>query len=148
MKKLEKVILLQNNKLGKKYQTKEVRRGFVVNYLLPRKEVLLVNEKSLSWLEKQQDKQVQADLILEEEAQKAYNKINNFTLAFTLKKNEKGEPFGSVDFKEILTELEKADFACQRSQLLEFHPLNKLGENIVKVKLSNRLTANLKVTIK
>ncbi|CAH1756519.1 13930_t:CDS:2 [Entrophospora sp. SA101] len=107
MKKLEKVILLQNNKLGKKYQTKE-----------------------------QQDKQVQADLILEEEAQKIYDKINNFALSFTLKKDEKGEPFGSVGFKEILAELEKSGFNCEKNQLVEFHPLNKLGENTVKVKLN------------
>ena len=148
MKKREKVILLHDNKMGKKYEIKEVRRGFATNYLLPKKEVLLVNEKNLSWLEKQQAQQAHADLILEEDAQKIYDKINNLALPFTLKKDDKGVPFGSVGFKEILSELEKTGFSGQKSQLLEFHPLNKLGENIVKVKLSNRLTANLKVMIK
>lgn len=148
MKKQEKVILLHNNKWGKKYEIKELRRGFVANYLLPRKEILLVNKKNLSWLEKKQAEQAQVSLILEEEAQKTYNKINNFVLSFTLKKDDKGEPFGSVGFKEILVELEKSGFRCEKSQLVEFHPLNKLGENLVKVKLSNRLIANLKITIK
>jgi len=85
---------------------------------------------------------------MEEKAQKIYDKINNTTFSFTLKKDGKGEPFGSVGFKEILTELEKMDFHCQKSQLLDSYPLNKLGENIIKVKLSNKLIANLKIIIK
>ena len=148
MKKREKVILLSKNKWGEKYEIKEFSRGFILNYLLPQKQVLLANEKNLSWLEQEKVKKAQADLILEEEAQKIYHKINNFSLNFTLKKDEKGEPFGSVGFKEILAELEKAGFSCQKSQLLDFHPLNKLGENIIKIKLSNKLTADLKIVIK
>jgi len=148
MKKREKVILLSKNKWGEKYEVKEFSRGFILNYLLPQKQVLLANEKSLSWLEQEKVKKVQADLMLEEEAQKIYDKINNLSFNFTLKKDDKGEPFGSVGFKEILAELEKAGFSCQKSQLLDFHPLNKLGENIIKIKLSNKLTADLKIVIK
>jgi ribosomal protein L9 len=47
-----------------------------------------------------------------------------------------------------LTELEKVNFHCEKSQLVEFHPLNKLGEHVVPVKLSSKLIANLKITIK
>ncbi|MEG7979135.1 MAG: hypothetical protein NY202_04520 [Mollicutes bacterium UO1] len=77
-----------------------------------------------------------------------YEKINNFSLAFILKKDDKGVPFGSVGFKEILIELAKSDFHLEKSQLAGFHPLNKLGENTVPVKLSSKITANLKITIK
>ena len=148
MKRREKVILLQDNKVGKKYEIKELRRGFVANYLLPKKEILLANEKNLAWLAKQKVKKSQEDLILEEKAREIYEKINNFSLSFTLKKDDKGEPFGSVGFKEILQELEKSDFHCEKSQLLGFHPLNKLGENIIQVKLSSKLIANLKIIVK
>ncbi|CFW92925.1 putative 50S ribosomal protein L9 [endosymbiont DhMRE of Dentiscutata heterogama] len=148
MKKREKVILLQKSKWGQKYEIKELRRGFVVNYLLPRKEVRLANERSLAWLEQKQVQQTQADSLLEAETQRIYDKINNLSFDFTLKKDEKGEPFGSVGFKEILTALEKVGFSGQKNQLLDFHPLNKLGENIIKVKLSNKIIANIKIVIK
>jgi len=115
---------------------------------LPQKKILLANEKNLSWLEHQKQKQVQTDLALEAKAQEIYDKINNLSFSFVLKKDEKGEPFGSVGFKEIQTELEKVDFHCEKSQLLEFKPLNKIGENIIKIKLSNKLTANLTIIIK
>jgi len=115
---------------------------------LPQKQILLANEKNLSWIEQQKQIQAQTDLALEAKAQEIYNKINNLSFSFVLKKDEKGELFGSVGFKEIQTELEKVDFHCQKSQLLGFRPLNKLGENIIKIKLSNNLTANLRIIIK
>jgi len=92
-------------------------------------------------------KEEQKNLLLEEKAHEIYKIINNFTINFTLKKDEKGEPFGSVGFKEILQELEKSGFLLEKSQLLEFHPLNKLGENILRVKLSNNVIATLKIII-
>jgi ribosomal protein L9 len=99
-------------------------------------------------LEKQKAKQVQEELILEAKAREIYERLNNFSLSFTLKKGEKGEPFGSVGFKEILEELTKTDFRLEKSQLVDFHPLNKLGEHTVLVKLSSKLTANLKIIVK
>jgi ribosomal protein L9 len=84
---------------------------------------------------------------LEQKAQELYQKINNFTLTFALKKNEKNEPLGSVNFKEILQELESEGFQLKKSQLMDFHPLHNLGENTIKIKLSNKLIANLKIMI-
>jgi len=148
MKKKEQVILLGNSRLGEKFEVKELKRGFVVNYLLPRQEVMLYNHNNFSWVEKQKAQEEQKNLLLEEKAREIYEKINDFVLNFTLKKDEKGEPFGSVGFKEILQELEKSGFRLEKSQLLEFHPLNKLGENILRVKLSNNIIANLKIIVK
>ncbi|CAG8510978.1 16077_t:CDS:2 [Cetraspora pellucida] len=105
IKRLRQMALIPNEII------KELRRGFVVNYLLPRKEVRLANERSLAWLEQKQVQQAQADSLLEAEAQRIYDKISNLSFDFTLKKDEKGEPFGSVGFKEILTALEKVGFS-------------------------------------
>lgn len=108
---------------------------------------MLYNQNNFSWIEKQKTQEEQKKILLAEKAREIYQKINNFTLNFTLKKNEKGEPLGSVGFKEILQELEKSDFHFEKSQLIEFHPLHKLGENILLVKLSSELNANLKIII-
>jgi len=48
MKKKEKVIFIGNNELGKNFKISELRRGFIINYLLPNKKVMLYNEKSLA----------------------------------------------------------------------------------------------------
>jgi len=142
MKKREKIIILDE-----KFEVKELRKGFVVNFLLPQSKVLIYNQKNLSWVENQKLIQENKQKILEEKARELYQKINGLTLNFSLKKDEKGEVFGSVGVKEILQELEKSGFSLEKSQLLEFHPLNKLGENLVKVKLSSKIIASLKIII-
>nr|CAG8528810.1 11832_t:CDS:2 [Entrophospora candida] len=58
-------------------------------------QVLLANKKNLAWLEEQKNKEEKENLLLEHEVQALYQKINNFTLFFNLKKDEKGDPFGS-----------------------------------------------------
>jgi len=147
MKKKEKVILAHSGKLGSKYEVVELKKGFVINYLLPRHQVMLYNQPNLSWVKRQQDQEAKKSLVLEEEVHELYKKLNNFTLSFTLKKDEKGDVFGSVGFKEILQELANSHFQLEKSQLLDFHPLNKLGENIVKVKLGSNIVADLKIIV-
>jgi len=145
MKKWEKIIIL-DEKLGKKFEVKELRRGFV-NFLLPQSKVLIYNKKNLFLIEKQKWIQENNKKVLEEKARELYQKINGLTFNFSLKKDEKGEVFGSVGIKEVLQELEKSGFLLEKSQLLEFHSLNKLGENLVRVKLSSEIIANLKIII-
>ena len=146
MPKKEKVILVENSELGKNFKVTELRKGFV-KYLLLKRQVMIYNKKNLSWIEKQKAQQEQKKILAEDRAKELYKKINNFTLTFTLKKNEKGEPFGSVSFKELSQELEKAGVHLEKSHLMDFHSLNKLGENILKIKLSSSLIANLKVIL-
>nr|CAG8433652.1 12614_t:CDS:2 [Entrophospora candida] len=86
--------------------------------------------------EEQKAEEEKEKLLLEQKAQDLYQKVNNFTLTFALKKNEKNEPLGSVNYKEILQELEKKGFQLKKSQLVDFHPLHNLGENAVKIKLT------------
>src|SRR5215208_4425521 len=114
MKKKEKVILTQNSELGNKYEIVELERGFVVNYLLPRNKVILYNNSNLSQVEKQKSLEVKKNLVIEERAHELGEKLNNLTLSFILKKDGKGEVFGSVGFKEILQELAKSDFQLEK----------------------------------
>jgi large subunit ribosomal protein L9 len=148
MSKLEKVIFLHQNKWGKKYEIKELPRGFVLNYLLPKEEVAFYNEKNLAWVEKEKAQEEQKNLLLAAQAQEFYQKINDFALEFTLHKDEKGQPFGSVGSKEILAELSVAGFELNKSQLIDFQPLHQLGENLVKVKIIGDLVAQVKIIIK
>ncbi|CAI2161869.1 5534_t:CDS:2 [Funneliformis geosporum] len=122
---------------GKKFEVKEFAKGFVLNYFLhpknKKKEVLLANQKNLEWLKEQKIKLEQEELLLEQKSQELYQRINNFSLSFDLKKNEKGNPFGSVSSKEILQELEKHNFKLEKNQLSDFRPFHELGEKVVKI---------------
>ena len=107
-KKKEKVILLQDSKIGKEYETKAITRGFAT-YLWKQKKFLFANQENLIWAEEQKFKKEQKGISAKEKAQSLYQKINNLTLAFTPSKNKEGKLFGSVNFKEILAELKKKE---------------------------------------
>ena len=145
--KREKVILLQNDKVGEKYQTKELRKGFVINYLLPRVEVLLYNSKNVSQIVKQKKSEKRRNQLLKTQAQELAERINNLTLNFTLNKDKKGETFGSVGHREILVELAKLGFRLQKKQLLNFQPLRQVGESLIKAKINSNLITQIKVVI-
>ena len=51
-----KVILLQDvEKLGKKYDVKEVKEGYARNLLFPKKSAKPVTKEALAWLEMQKE---------------------------------------------------------------------------------------------
>jgi ribosomal protein L9 len=55
---------------------------------------------------------------------------------------------GSVGFPEIASELKKNDIVLAKKHLpSNFHSLNKMGENILSLKLGSGLTARLKIII-
>jgi large subunit ribosomal protein L9 len=119
----------------------------VVNYLLPREEILFYNDQNQLWVAKQKEKEARKNLFLTTKAQEFAAKINNLSLFFTLNKDKNGEPFGSVGSKEILTELIKSGFNLRKNQLFNFRPLHQLGEHLVTIKVRDDITAQIKIII-
>lgn len=147
MSKLQKIILKENiHQLGKEYEIRLVKGGFF-RYLWKEGKVFPFNKKSLCWLEKQKEKKRQYDLLKEEKAKEIYQKINNLQLSFDLKKNPKGKVFGSVGEKEILEKIKNLGFDFGKKKLLDFVPLNKVGENLVKIKVGENRIAEIKINI-
>jgi len=148
MKQKERVILLEDSKIGSAFEIKEFKRGFVFKYLLPNNMVILYNEKNKTKLEELKKLREEKEKELEEQAKIIFNKINNHTITFELKKNEKGNVFGSVNSKEILDSLENTfKLKITDNKLINFVPLNTLGEHVVKIKLNKNVIAEIKISI-
>ncbi|CAJ0896436.1 4026_t:CDS:2 [Entrophospora sp. SA101] len=92
-------------------------------------------------MEKQKQQEHAAALLREEKAKELYEKINNLSLSFTLKKDKNDKVFGSIRTEDILKEMKNLGFQLEKKQLLDFVPLNNLGDNCLKIKLSENLTA-------
>ncbi|MFN3302074.1 MAG: 50S ribosomal protein L9, partial [Patescibacteria group bacterium] len=53
-----KVILLKDvEKLGKKYEIKEVADGYARNFLIPKRLAIAADEKSIKWAQTQKEKE-------------------------------------------------------------------------------------------
>src|SRR4051812_35804503 len=97
-------------------------------------------------MENRKQQEEAAALLYEEKAKELYQKINNLQLNFTLKK-DKDKAFGSIRVEDILENLKQHGFQLEKKQFLDFVPLTNLGDNLLKIKLSKNLIAQIKVTI-
>jgi len=98
-------------------------------------------------MERRKQQEYAAALLREEKTKELYEKINNLQLNFTLKKDNNDKVFGSVRAEDVLGSLKQQGFPLEKKQLLDFVPLTSLGDNLLKIKLSKGLTAQIKVTI-
>jgi len=98
-------------------------------------------------MEKRKQQEHAAALLKEEKAKELYEKINNLSLSFTLKKDKNDKVSGSIRAEDILKEMKSLSFHLEKKQLLDFTPLNNLGDNWLKIKLSENLTAQVKIII-
>lgn len=143
-----KVILLKDiEKLGKKYEIKEVSDGYARNYLIPRGLVKVANEKNLEWLEKQKDKEqkkAEEDLI---KIQNLASSIDGQEIIISVKIGENGQLFESITSQKIYEKLKEMGFDIKKNQILLDSPIKEIGEFPIKIKFPHNLEAEIKLII-
>ena len=148
MGKLQIILTEDFPNLGQKWEVKRIKVGFYRNHPHLKQKAWLYNSTNYQRAKKKQEAERIQALRKEENAQIVYQQINGLTLSFALKKGDKDQVFGSVRLEEILKELKSRGFSSlEKSQFLDFIPLNKLGDNWLKIRLSENLIASLKIAI-
>ena len=143
-----KVILLQDiDKLGKKYEVKNVSDGYARNSLIPRGLVKPATEEALVWLETQKD-------ILRKKAEEALKQVQDFAssldgaeVVIPVKVGEDEQLFESVTQQKIADKLKESGFEVKKNQILLSDPIKLLGEYPVKVHLEHNLEPEIKVMV-
>ena len=143
-----KVILLQDiDKLGKKYEVKNVSDGYARNSLIPRGLVKPATEEALKWLETQKD-------IIRKKAEEALKKAQEFAssldgaeVVIQVKVGEDEQLFESVTQQKIADKLKESGFEVKKTQILLENPIKLLGEYPVKVRLEHNLEPEIKVMV-
>ena len=143
-----KVILLQDvEKIGKKYEVKEVAQGHARNFLIPKGLAKPATEESLKWLESQKE-------VLREKAEEDLKKVE--TLATTLdgqeiiipvKIGEEKQLFEAVTVQKIFEKMKENGFEIKKTQIILAEPIKELGEFPVKIRLAHNLEIEIKVII-
>ncbi len=142
-----KVILLEDIKnIGKKFEIKDLKEGYVRNYLLPKKLVLIYNAENLKKIENlkkkiEENRKEKLELI-----EKEKEILKDLVLTFKIKVGEHEEVFGSVNKKEIEKALEEKGIKNFKVNLEK--PLKALGIHEVEVNLGENQKVNLKVELK
>jgi large subunit ribosomal protein L9 len=143
-----KIILLKEiNKLGKKFEIKNVKPGYARNFLIPQKLAIPATKGNLAWQEKEL-----ARLKLKEEQrikseEEMLEKLNNLKLEIPVKTGIKGELFEKINSSKIVEVLEKQGFKLKKENIILKESINKVGEYLIKIKLGEGMKTEIKVKV-
>ncbi len=143
-----KVILLQNiEKLGKKYEIKEVADGYARNFLIPKSLAKLATKQILKKLETQKE-------IETKKAEKELKKIQELTtmidgqeIVITVKVGEEEQLFETITAQKVSEKLKKLGFEIKKSQIELSESIKELGEFPVKIKFEHNLEAEIRIIV-
>lgn len=143
-----KVILLQDiEKLGKKFEVKEVADGFAKNHLLPKKIVQIATKNALIWAQTQREITTK---IAEKELQEFQAKataLDGREFAAEVKVGEKNQLFESITAAKIAGILKADGLDIDKKQIILKEPIKELGDHEIKIALPHNLEAEIKLTV-
>lgn len=143
-----RVILLQDvEKLGKKYEIKEVADGYARNFLIPKGLAKPATEKAIKWVELQKEiaqKKAEEDL---KRIQELASSLDGLELEIAVKVGEEGQLFESITTQKIQERLKELGFEIKKNQIAMDSPIKELGEFPIKINLDHNLEAEIKIIV-
>ncbi len=145
-----KVILLEDLKgVGKKYDAKEVADGYAKNFLFPRGLARPATSDALKNVAVQRARAEKDDAELVKRLETLSRFLNEHSLEFTLRTDEKGSVFGSVTKEMILRAMREHGWLGKERVDIELnHPIKQIGEHKVAVDLKKGIRATLTVVVR
>jgi large subunit ribosomal protein L9 len=143
-----KVILLKDiEKLGKKFEIKEVKNGYARNYLIPKGLAKPATKEALEWLKIQ--KEIEAKKAEEElkKIQELASSVDGLEITIPVKVNEKGQLFEKINSQKISEKLQEMGFKIKKSQINLPKPISEIGEFPIKINFEHNLEAEIKLII-
>jgi large subunit ribosomal protein L9 len=143
-----RVILLQDvDKIGKKYEVKNVSDGHARNFLIPKGLVKPATRESLKWLEMQKEilrKKAEEDL---EKVEGQASSIDGMEVIIPVKVGDEGQMFESINVQKISEKLKELGFDIKKPQIILPDPIKEMGEFPVKIHFAHNLEVEIKVII-
>ncbi len=143
-----KIILRQDyEQLGKIGEKVEVKRGFAMNYLIPKKIAYPANPSYVRMIEEEQ-RQKQVRINKEKKhAELVAAKMENVSVTLAVSVGEGDKMFGSVTNQDIAEGLKQQGYDIDRKKILLEEPLKALGIYSVPIKLHPEIEVKIKVWV-
>lgn len=143
-----KVILLQDiEKLGKKYDIKEVKDGYARNFLIPDNLVKLATKENLKWVAEQRKKEEERAAEELKKVQESASTLDGTEINISVKVGGDEQLFESINEQKIAEKLKEAGFKIKKSQIKLEKPIKELGEFPIKITLDHNLEAEITVVV-
>jgi len=143
-----RVILLKDiEKLGKKFEIKEVKDGYARNFLIPRGLAKPATKEAMKWLETQkeiEEKKAEEEL---KKIQEIASVVDDQEIIIPVEVGDREQLFESITAQKIAEKLKEAGFEIKKNQIELSEPIKELGEFPVKIKFEHNLEAEIRVIV-
>ena len=143
-----RVILLQDiDKLGKKYDIKEVKNGYARNFLIPKGLAKPAAKEALLWVETQ--KEIEAKKAEEslKKVQEIASMMEGLEVMISVKIGEEGQLYESISSQKISERLKEMGFEIKKTQIELPESIKELGDFPVKIKFEHNLEVEIRVIV-
>ncbi len=132
---MEVILLERIENLGQMGEVVNVKPGYARNFLLPRKKALRATEDNRRHFETQRAQLETQNLENRSAAEKVGAKLDGLVVTLIRQAGEAGQLYGSVNARDIASDVSAAGFTVSRQQVRLDHPIKALGLHQVKVSL-------------
>ncbi len=143
-----KVVLLEDiDKIGKKYEVKEVKDGHARNFLIPKSLVKIATPEVVEWANMQKEileKKAEEDL---GKIQKVASDMEGLEVTIVVKIGEKDQLFEKITEQKIVEKLKETGFNIKKSQIIMENPIEEIGEFPVKIKFDHNLEVEITIIV-
>ena len=135
-----KIILLKDvQKVGHKYEVKEVAEGFANHFLFPKKLAAVATSQAIARLEKERAKGKQASDARMNQLESYLKKLGDIMVTIQAKANKNGHLFASLHKKDIAKALtEQSGMPIDEAFLVVKEPIKAVGEHDITVKVNDK----------
>jgi len=124
-----KVVLLEDvEKVGKKYEIKEVADGFARNFLIPKNQAKLATKEMMEWAKIKKE-------VLENKAENELKKtqelasaIDGLEVIIQVKVGDENQLFELITAQKIADQLKELGFEIKKNQIDLIEPIKEIGE--------------------
>ena len=146
---MPQVILLQDvENVGDRGAVVDVSKGYLRNYLIPRKLAQPATKGALEEAERRREAAEQAEREAAERASETAALLSKTVLTIHHRAGEDGKLFGSVTAKEISEAIRDArDLKVDRRKIKLEQPIHETGTYMVDVDIGGGVTASVKTIV-
>lgn len=143
-----KIILLRDvEKLGKKFEVKEVADGFARNFLIPKGLAKPATESALKTLEAEK---AAAEATAVEDLKKTEEMVASLDgqeIEISVKAGEDGKLYGSLTPLKITKILKDKGMEIKKNQIKLSQPIKEIGEHEITIEFPHGLEAKVKLIV-
>jgi large subunit ribosomal protein L9 len=144
----EAILLEDVEQLGEQGSVVEVSKGYLRNYLVPRKLAQPATKGSLQAVKDRQEAAERAERNAIERAEENVNLLNRTVLTIPQQAGADGKLFGSVTAQDIATAIREArGLAIDKRNVHMPEPIKNVGTYMVVVEVVENVTATIKTMV-